>query len=159
MHFKFAITESPTIEPAAASVANGDLAVAAFITASSDMAAIMTLHYISIHSVSAAWRVTAATKKQKKKEETNITGSDESVRFSHIHEKKPKQSAHTHLPTHAKLVDTQKNIKHRFYQWAQPLCAHCGHTSTKQSTSCELYITRPYNSINMQYLLTASSEK
>lgn len=51
MHFKFAITESPTIEPAA----NGDLAVAAFITASRDIAAIMTLHYISKCSLSAAW--------------------------------------------------------------------------------------------------------
>lgn len=67
MHFKFAITESPTIQPAAAPAANGDLAVAAFITASRDIAAIMTLHYISKRSVSAAWRMTAATKKQKKK--------------------------------------------------------------------------------------------
>lgn len=67
MHFKFAITESPTIEPAAAPAANGDLAVVAFITASGDMAAIMTLHCISKRSVSAAWRVTAATKKGGKK--------------------------------------------------------------------------------------------
>lgn len=60
MHFKFAITESPTIEAVAAPAANGDLAVAAFITVCHDMAAIMTLHYISKCCVSAAWRVTAA---------------------------------------------------------------------------------------------------
>lgn len=73
IHFKFAITESPTIEPAAAPAANGDLAAVAFITASRDIAAIMTLHYISKRSVSAAWRVKAATKSKKKKieEETN----------------------------------------------------------------------------------------
>lgn len=79
MHFKFAITESPTIEPAAAPAANGDLAVVAFITASGDIAAIMTLHYISKRSVSAAWRVTAATKKGKKIEEGDKQASTQAA--------------------------------------------------------------------------------
>lgn len=47
MHFKFAITEPPTIEPVAAPAANGALAVAAFTAECHDTAAIMTLHYIS----------------------------------------------------------------------------------------------------------------
>lgn len=46
MHFKFAITEPPTIEPVAAPAANGALAMAAFIAECRDTAA--------------AWRVTAA---------------------------------------------------------------------------------------------------
>lgn len=57
MHFKFAITKSPTIAAMAAPAANGDLAVAAFIMVTS---VIRTLHYASSHSVSAAWKVTAA---------------------------------------------------------------------------------------------------
>lgn len=60
MHFKFAITEPPTIEPVAAPAANGALAVAAFIAECHDTAAIMTLLYISEGGASAAWRVTAA---------------------------------------------------------------------------------------------------
>lgn len=49
-HFKFAITESPTIEPVAAPVANGGLAVAAFIVVCRNMAAKMTLHYITLQT-------------------------------------------------------------------------------------------------------------
>ena len=70
MHFKFAITESPTIEPAAAPVPNGDLAVAAFMTASRDIVAIMTLHYISKHICSMeddGCKKQSETKKKNKK--------------------------------------------------------------------------------------------
>lgn len=88
-HFKFAITESPTIEPVAAPVVNGGLAVAAFIVVCRDMAAIMTLHYISKCSAFAARRGTAAQHllmmvKKGGANKSIHAGSDESVTFGQI---------------------------------------------------------------------------
>lgn len=116
-HFKFAITESPTIEPVAAPVANGGLAVAAFIVVCRNMAAKMTLHYISERSTFAEWRGTAAQHllmmvKKGGANKSIHAGSDEIVTFGHIlhiHENTEKklQSAHN-------FADTNKIIKKKY---------------------------------------------